>query len=78
MESIISQDNKNRSIFITGASSGIGYQAALRMLTEGDRLILPCRNAVTSKAMLQELSNDLDGDNHLFENISYKTNLLFY
>ena len=69
MESIISQDNKNRSIFITGASSGIGYQAALRMLTEGDHLILPCRNAETSKAMLQELSNDLDGDNHLFENI---------
>jgi protochlorophyllide reductase len=35
---------QRRHILITGASSGIGYQAAVRLMRAGHRLTLPCRD----------------------------------
>ena len=41
--------NKPReTILITGASSGIGYQAAIRLMNHSNDLILPCRNKETA------------------------------
>ena len=34
----------NRNILITGASSGIGFEAVLLLIKQGHRIIAPCRN----------------------------------
>jgi protochlorophyllide reductase len=47
-----------KTILLTGASSGIGFQAALRLAKEGHTLVLPCRTlekAVATVASLQSL-----------------------
>jgi protochlorophyllide reductase len=43
-------------ILLTGASSGIGAQAALRLGHLGHRLTLPCRDAVTAASTLERLT----------------------
>ncbi len=43
------RNEKVRTILLTGASSGIGYQASIRLLKSGNKLILPCRDASTAK-----------------------------
>ncbi len=58
-ESIKKVKHENGFTFITGASSGIGYAAALNLLNSGYRLILPCRNSLASKRLLQNLKNNL-------------------
>ncbi|RPG02935.1 MAG: SDR family NAD(P)-dependent oxidoreductase, partial [Prochlorococcus sp. TMED223] len=48
----------SRRILLTGASSGIGYQAAARMHRAGHQLILPCRDRSTATATLKKLSEE--------------------
>jgi protochlorophyllide reductase len=45
-----------RHLLITGASSGIGFQAALLLRRAGHRLTLPCRDAATAGATLERLA----------------------
>lgn len=55
-----------RRILITGASSGIGQQAALLLLRAGHQLTLPCRDQASADATRQVLmeggGSDGDGD----------------
>src|ERR1700679_3654296 len=44
---------------VTGANSGIGYQAALELARHGAHVLLGCRNAAKGNAALQRLENDL-------------------
>ena len=46
------------NIFITGASSGIGYQASLKMLKNGHKIILPCRDSSTRDRTLEKYQQD--------------------
>ncbi|MCS5691945.1 SDR family NAD(P)-dependent oxidoreductase [Cyanobium sp. FGCU-6] len=45
-----------RRILLTGASSGIGLQAALQLRCAGHRLVLPCRDAATAETTLRRLA----------------------
>ena len=45
----------NRVVIITGANSGIGKAAAMKFATEGDHVIMACRNVERSYSVLQEL-----------------------
>ena len=47
-----------RRILLTGASSGIGRAAAVRLQAAGHRLLLPCRTAATALALADSLSLD--------------------
>ncbi|CAK6696104.1 SDR family NAD(P)-dependent oxidoreductase [Synechococcus sp. BA-124 BA4] len=47
--------SRRRRILITGASSGIGQQAALLLLQAGHRLTLPCRDQDRADATRQKL-----------------------
>ena len=49
-----------RRILITGASSGIGYQAALRLCHYGHRLCLPCRDATRAAATMKSIEQEAD------------------
>ena len=49
----------SRIILITGASSGIGYRAALKMLELGNTVIAPCRNTDKSNYMLSRIRRDI-------------------
>lgn len=44
-----------RHILLTGASSGIGHQAAFLLRQQGHRLTLPCRDGATAAATLARL-----------------------
>lgn len=46
-----------RHILLTGASSGIGLEAALLLRGQGHRLTLPCRDAATAAATLARLGS---------------------
>ena len=48
----------NKTIFITGATSGIGLACAKRFAQNGDRLILTGRNAQRLAAIADELANN--------------------
>ena len=52
------QSSNQKQILITGASSGIGYQAALTMLKLGHRLIIPCRSEKKIESTLYQLEKD--------------------
>ena len=41
--------DKPLNIFITGGSSGIGYQAVLKLISLGHNIILPCKNIYRAK-----------------------------
>jgi len=47
----------SRHILLTGASSGIGLEAALLLQRAGHRLTLPCRQAATAAALRQRLGH---------------------
>ncbi len=53
--------NKNKSlwILITGGTSGIGYQAVLKLISLGHNIILPCRNVIRANETLINLFNEL-------------------
>ncbi len=54
-----SKNDKSLTIFITGGSSGIGFQAALKLICCGHRIILPCRNIIRANEVLTNLFNQL-------------------
>tara|TARA_Y100001968_G_scaffold4695_1_gene4186 strand:- start:284 stop:1303 length:1020 start_codon:yes stop_codon:yes gene_type:complete len=49
--------DKTLTIFITGGSSGIGYQASLHLISLGHNVILPCRNIVRANELLIRIFN---------------------
>lgn len=49
-----------RHILLTGASSGIGFQAAALLLQAGHRLTLPCRDITTAAVLRQRLSGRIE------------------
>ncbi len=49
---------QQRRLLITGASSGIGHQAALVLRRAGHRLTLPCRDGATAQALLERLEGE--------------------
>ena len=54
-----SETDKPLSIFITGGSSGIGYQAILKLISLGHNIILPCRNILRANQVLTNIFNQL-------------------
>ncbi|MEB3321832.1 MAG: SDR family NAD(P)-dependent oxidoreductase [Synechococcaceae cyanobacterium] len=46
----------DRSILLTGASSGIGFEAAVRLCRAGHRLTLPCRDRPTAEATIRRVT----------------------
>lgn len=51
----IKQDNMNKTVLITGASSGIGEGCARKFASQGARLILNARSTYKLEALAQEL-----------------------
>jgi NAD(P)-dependent dehydrogenase (short-subunit alcohol dehydrogenase family) len=50
-----------RRILITGANSGIGYQAALELARHGARVLLGCRNAAKGEAARRRIVQESPG-----------------
>ena len=50
---------KPLTIFITGGSSGIGYQAVLNLISLGHNIILPCKNILRANEVLTNIFNQL-------------------
>ncbi len=48
---------KPLTIFITGGSSGIGYQAALKLISYGHNMILPCKSTSRANELLTNIFN---------------------
>ncbi len=61
MTQAINNSKKERSItiFITGGSSGIGYQAVLKLISLGHNIILPCKNILRANEVLTNIVNQL-------------------
>ena len=51
--------DKPLTIFITGGSSGIGFQAALKLISLGHNIILPCKNILRANEVLTNIFNQL-------------------
>jgi NAD(P)-dependent dehydrogenase (short-subunit alcohol dehydrogenase family) len=58
-EQIPSQAGK--TALITGANSGIGYQAALELARHGEHVLLGCRNEAKGRAALERLLREAPG-----------------
>ena len=56
-KSNISKKDKPLTIFITGGSSGIGYQAVLKLISLGHNIILPCKNIFRANEVLTNIFN---------------------
>ncbi len=56
-KSSISKKDKPLTIFITGGSSGIGYQAVLKLISLGHNIILPCKNIHRANQVLTKIFN---------------------
>jgi len=59
VEQIPSQAGK--TALVTGANSGIGYQAALELARNGAHVLLGCRNAAKGQAALERLMREASG-----------------
>ena len=55
----ISKKDKPLRIFITGGSSGIGYQAVLKLISKGHNIILPCKDISRANQVLTNIFNQL-------------------
>jgi len=53
----ISKKDKPLTIFITGGSSGIGYEAVLKLISLGHNIILPCKNISRANEVLTNIFN---------------------
>tara|TARA_B100001029_G_scaffold475_1_gene331 strand:+ start:52 stop:1071 length:1020 start_codon:yes stop_codon:yes gene_type:complete len=51
--------DRSLNIFITGASSGIGFQATLKLISYGHNVILPCKNIFRANETLTNIFNQL-------------------
>ena len=56
-KSNISKKDKPLTIFITGGSSGIGFEAVLKLISLGHKIILPCKNISRANEVLTNLFN---------------------
>ena len=54
-----SKKGKPLTIFITGGSSGIGYEAVLNLISLGHNIILPCKNIFRANEVLINIFNQL-------------------
>ncbi len=52
-----SKKDKPLTIFITGGSSGIGFQAVLKLISLGHNIILPCKNISRVNEVLTKIFN---------------------
>jgi NAD(P)-dependent dehydrogenase (short-subunit alcohol dehydrogenase family) len=59
VQQIPSQTGK--TALVTGANSGIGYQAALELARHGAHMLLACRNAAKGQAALERLKREAPG-----------------
>ena len=59
VEQIPSQAGK--TALVTGANSGIGYQAALELARHGAHVLMGCRNAVKGRAAIERLQREAPG-----------------
>jgi NAD(P)-dependent dehydrogenase (short-subunit alcohol dehydrogenase family) len=50
-----------KTALVTGANSGIGYQAALELARHGAHVLLACRNAAKGQAALERLKREAPG-----------------
>ena len=57
-----SRKDKPLSILITGGSSGIGYQAVLKLISLGHDVILPCKNLFRANEVLTNIFNQVSGE----------------
>ena len=57
-----STKEKPLTIFITGGSSGIGYQAVIKLISLGHNIILPCKNLLRANQVLTNIFNQLSCD----------------
>ncbi|AIQ96832.1 SDR family NAD(P)-dependent oxidoreductase [Prochlorococcus sp. MIT 0801] len=53
----IFKKDKPLTIFITGGSSGIGFQAVIKLISLGNNIILPCKNITRANEVLTNLFN---------------------
>ena len=59
---IILKRDRPLTVFITGGSSGIGYQASLKLISLGYNIILPCKNILRANQVLTNIFNQLPCD----------------
>ena len=52
-----SRKEKPLTVFITGGSSGIGFQAVLKLISLGHNIILPCKNIFRANEVLTKIFN---------------------
>ena len=62
VKSRILKKDKPLNIFITGGSSGIGYQAVLYLISIGHNIILPCKNIYRANEVLTNILNKSSED----------------
>jgi NAD(P)-dependent dehydrogenase (short-subunit alcohol dehydrogenase family) len=53
-------DLTGKVALVTGANSGIGYEAAFALADHGAHVVLACRNPEKARRAFEELENDLD------------------
>ena len=58
----ISKNDKPLTIFITGGSSGIGYEAVLELISLGHNIILPCKNILRANNALTRIFNQFQSN----------------
>ena len=64
-----SRNDKPLTVFITGGSSGIGYQAVLKLISLGHNIILPCKNILRANEVLINIFNQVQCDSSKKGNI---------